>query len=172
MTGLTPAAEPLLSRYVDLTADIQTTSLLLCYFSVAPAPGDKTPTAPAPTWEIWLDEYRDLLDRWQMWEQRCILDIALASVLEQAQRPASWRNNAATVHVVCNSCQLPITLTDDSLAGEDGGWGGVGAGRRGGNDKSATLCVNCSAQLSRCSLCLTPLGCSNGHTSVDRYTRV
>jgi hypothetical protein len=24
------------------------------------------------TWHIWIDAYRDLLDRWQMWEQQIL----------------------------------------------------------------------------------------------------
>ena len=71
-------------QFVDISADIQTASLLLCYFSMAPRakePDAASASSPA-TWELWLDEYRDMLDRWQMWEQRCILDIALASLLQ------------------------------------------------------------------------------------------
>jgi hypothetical protein len=64
-------------------ADMQTASLLLCYFSTATwdtaereTPGKtsvsspvKAPVTTPVTWARWLDEYRDMLDRWQMWEQ-------------------------------------------------------------------------------------------------------
>jgi hypothetical protein len=64
-------------------ADMQTASLLLCYFSTAtwdtgeretPVKTSVTSPVKAPvttpvTWARWLDEYRDMLDRWQMWEQ-------------------------------------------------------------------------------------------------------
>lgn len=53
-------------------------------------------------WELWLHEYREMLDRFQLWEQRAILDIALTPTL----RPAP----PAEVHVVCTSCSAPVTL--------------------------------------------------------------
>jgi len=89
-------------QFVDLTGDIQTASLLLCYFSEAPtanvSAGGSGGSSPVFAWELWLDEYRDMLDRWQMWEQRCILDIALASLLQVSSCAAPAL------------CSMPVTL--------------------------------------------------------------
>jgi hypothetical protein len=69
LLGLTEKALPLLQAYVDTTADVQTAALLLAF--VAPR---RFKCAQASNW---MTTYRDLLDRWRLYHQRCLLDICI-----------------------------------------------------------------------------------------------
>lgn len=69
LLGLTEKSIPLLQAYVDATADIQTAALLLAFVSPR-----RFKCAEATNW---MTSYRDLLDRWQLYHQRCQLDICI-----------------------------------------------------------------------------------------------
>lgn len=78
----------LLQRCVDVTHDIQTTALLVCRTLitadevVAGRGGSKVGKTPDKLTvedrdSIWLYEYRQLLNRWEMFMERAALDVAL-----------------------------------------------------------------------------------------------
>jgi len=69
LVGLTEKSIPLLQAYVDITADVQTAALLLAFVSPR-----RFKCAEAGHW---MTTYRELLDRWQLYHQRCLLDICI-----------------------------------------------------------------------------------------------
>eukprot|EP00667_Euglena_gracilis_P000988 EG_transcript_988 len=81
--GLNAEGLGLLQDYVDRTADVQIAALLFTFF---PAPNDDRPGQ-------WVTQYRDLLDRWAAFEDRCKLDIALQSM--EAKGPAALGGGGA-----------------------------------------------------------------------------
>lgn len=69
LLGLTEKSIPLLQSFVDTTADVQTAALLLAFVSPR-----RFKCAEAANW---MTTYRDLLDRWKLYHQRCLLDICI-----------------------------------------------------------------------------------------------
>ncbi|KIR69689.1 cytoplasmic protein [Cryptococcus deuterogattii CA1014] len=68
LTGLSPPALSLLSRYLARTGDLQTVTLLAAFF-----PPGKLDQAEKKMVERWREGYRDMLDSWGMWGERyCI----------------------------------------------------------------------------------------------------
>jgi hypothetical protein len=154
LTGLTPRAEPLLQRYIERTADLQTAALLLCHFNTAPSlsaaarrtqhgTGWSESRRRAPLWEQWLDDYSDLLDRWQMWEHRAVLDIAMAAIAPRAA--------PAEVHLACTSCGRPTTLSIKSSASDAQGT----LSRLPAESRSGSQCHHCDAEV-QCRLSSLP----------------
>lgn len=76
LTGLTVTGVDLLQAWIDRTGDVQTASLL-----IARATPSKHRDARV---ERWIEAYRDLLDSWQMFPERCNFDIARGQVLSRA----------------------------------------------------------------------------------------
>eukprot|EP00808_Paulinella_micropora_P021905 g29164.t1 len=77
LTGLGPAAIPLLQAYLDRTADVQTVALLACYCLVHQAP------AQDPRLLSWIDTYRRLLNQWGLWTLRARFDVARAVLFQR-----------------------------------------------------------------------------------------
>ena len=68
VAGLGPSSLGVLTNYVARTGDIQTASLLVGFFAQDIAESSMTSSLPSTTnqlvhWTVWLDEYRNLLDR-------------------------------------------------------------------------------------------------------------
>lgn len=70
LTGLSPPALSLLSRYLARTGDLQTVTLLAAFF-----PPGKLSQAEKMMVERWREGYRDMLDSWGMWGERCEFDV-------------------------------------------------------------------------------------------------
>lgn len=70
LTGLSPPALSLLSRYLARTGDLQTVTLLAAFF-----PPGKLNQAEKMMVERWREGYRDMLDSWGMWGERCEFDV-------------------------------------------------------------------------------------------------
>ena len=66
LTGLSPPALSLLSRYLARTGDLQSVTLLAAFF-----PPGKLSQAEKMMVERWREGYRDMLDSWGMWGERC-----------------------------------------------------------------------------------------------------
>ena len=65
---MTPQAVPLLQRYLDITGDVQTVSLLAIRTMAVDIPSSSQ-------LKFWIERYRELLDSWKLWEQRAEFDI-------------------------------------------------------------------------------------------------
>lgn len=95
LTGMTSQSIPLLQRYLNLTADIQSVAML----AIRTMAADITSSS---TLKLWIERYRDLLDSWKLWDERAEFDIL------------KNRNNSALipqpeVTVSCNFCGKSIS---------------------------------------------------------------
>jgi WD repeat-containing protein mio len=157
----------LLQQFINRTGDIQTAALLCCHVSHRKIKDLRI--------QAWVQLYRGLLDRWQLWMQRAKLDVERGSVFE-LKPPAQ-------VFLRCNYCNQSITLgRDDRTAGPGGAPGGPpspggpgmmgrnpmmggmfgapAARRPGGGPETKskiTSCPSCRKPLPKCSVCLLPM---------------
>ena len=81
----------LLQKHLDITGDVQTVALLSCFAHREGGGGG----AAAGRAERWLSTYRALLNQWQLWTQRALLDVARASI--HTSQP-THRPHAHTTH--------------------------------------------------------------------------
>ncbi|RKO83131.1 hypothetical protein BDK51DRAFT_23705 [Blyttiomyces helicus] len=148
LTGLTSAGVDLFENYVDRTGDIQTACLLLS--TVVPRRFVDYRV------DDWVENYRFLLDRWQMYNIRAQFDIARRRHVsgEALGTLAVAANFAANVppqvYVRCNFCNQPIVNSPFASP----------MARKGimQSPGSITCCPNCRKPLPRCALCLLHLG--------------
>eukprot|EP01041_Mallomonas_annulata_P001294 gene1294-2503_t len=105
VTGLGAEGTRLLQKYVDMNGDVQTVALLQCQIGIGDPPAD----SDLPNYN-WLMEYRQLLNRWQMFIERAELDVALSHRYRELSTQSSNTNNPS------------------SSANTDGGGGGGGGG--------------------------------------------
>jgi hypothetical protein len=97
LTGLGPAGLEIISRYVDVTGDIQVAAIL-------------GSTCRRPTAHVtrWIEDYRDLLDAWALYRARVMFDMSRGNI-------SRWYGDEVKtlkqVIVRCNFCQKNITGT-------------------------------------------------------------
>jgi hypothetical protein len=130
LTGLTETGLDLLTNYVNRTGDIQTVALIS---SVAVPRYFKDARV-----EEWVDCYRELLDRWQLYYTRARFDIARGRCLQQntASGVSAADITPTQIYVRCNFCNQSIArnLLVPGVRGRDGrrlivpGGSGPGAG--------------------------------------------
>lgn len=82
LTGLSPLTVDLISSFVDRTSDVQTASLL-CSTFVPRLFKDKRV-------DKWISTYRDLLDRWELFDLRCNFDVELGAFLLSDEHNCSF----------------------------------------------------------------------------------
>jgi len=92
--------------------------------------------------------YRELLDSWQLWHERALLDVSLR---DQKATPAQ-------VFARCNFCNQPLTL---GVTAKHNPHSAPHVLSSSAPKARISSCPNCRKPLPRCSLCLLPLGCSN-----------
>lgn len=130
LTGLTDKGLDLLTNYVNRTGDIQTVALAS---SVAVPRYFKDGRV-----EEWVECYRELLDRWQLYYTRAKFDIARGRHLQQSSinGPPATDTTPTQIYVRCNFCNQSIArnLLIPGVRGRDGrryvmgGGGGPGGG--------------------------------------------
>ena len=153
LTGMTESALPLLQAYADRTADVQTLSLLI----LSASPG----LLALPRPRRWLQAYRELLNRWSLFHERCLLDIAAGKAERASKREGKMDGS---VELLSRPSQVfaHCTYCDASLQTSFGGRKQTAAAttgvRRRGGGKHLT-CPRCAKPLPRCSVCLLHLGC-------------
>ncbi|XP_064455610.1 GATOR2 complex protein MIOS-like [Ornithodoros turicata] len=161
LTGMTEEGGELLQKYVDLTGDIQTASLALLHAHSSPLSGNSQA-------QLWVDRYRNLLDRWRLWHERAQFDCAWAR-----HHSGSSSVPGQQVVVSCNFCGLaasPYLHMQGALQGR--GPRSTGASGQAGSHlnvstpsvqkSKVTCCPSCRKPLPRCALCLTNLGTPAG----------
>ncbi|KAI8834305.1 WD40-repeat-containing domain protein [Chytridium lagenaria] len=132
MTGFTERGLRLLSEYVDRTADVQTAALLPTKFFKSDYICD-----------AWVQEYREILDRLQLYEARAKYDI---------ERNSGFRDNKFGLYcpppvlIRCNFCGHSVSLSFSKRSTLKPGSG------------SSSGCPQCRKPLPRCSLCLGSMG--------------
>ncbi|XP_077869844.1 GATOR2 complex protein MIOS-B-like, partial [Saccoglossus kowalevskii] len=62
LTGLTRDGIDLMEKYVDMTGDVQTVSLVM--LQAFPSEVSKDSRV-----QYWIESYRSLLDRWRLWHE-------------------------------------------------------------------------------------------------------
>ena len=85
LTGVTPMGLDILQQYVDVTGDVQTAAIISSL--VSPVKWNDARVA------IWIETYRDLLDRWKLFHYRCQFDIDRGSIIrahETATPKKGW----------------------------------------------------------------------------------
>ncbi|CAG7836336.1 unnamed protein product [Allacma fusca] len=142
LTGMTPQAIPLLQRYLDITGDVQTVSLLAIRTMAADIPS-------SPQLQFWIERYRELLDSWKLWEQRAEFDI-----VKNTNNPLLISPPEVTIS--CNFCGKNISPA---------GFGGLNRSNQLFNRFTTTnakvkssCCPSCRKPLPRCAICLLHMG--------------
>ncbi|KAF9916366.1 hypothetical protein BX616_003952 [Lobosporangium transversale] len=145
LTGLTETGLDLFTNYVNRTGDIQTVALAS---SVAVPRYFKDPRV-----EEWVEGYRDLLDRWQLYYTRARFDIARGRCIQQSTLSGVSAADVTPtqIYVRCNFCNQSIArnLLIPGVRGRDGrrllvqGSGGPGISGHGsalhGHDKQGSM---------------------------------
>ncbi|CAG2252004.1 MIO [Mytilus edulis] len=148
LTGLTSDGIDLLQRHLDRTGDIQTVALAIVYS----LPCDITKEDKEKV-VMWIQCYREMLDRWRLWHYRAKLDII-------------WHQNDTSTRVPsqafisCNFCGKSIACNLPMVQRSLPFMSGPMAANF--NRPKVTCCPGCRKPLPRCALCLTNLGTPSG----------
>ncbi|XP_074036422.1 GATOR complex protein mio [Leptinotarsa decemlineata] len=143
VTGNSSDGLKLLQKYLDCTADIQSTTLIATRAFHDDLGSERV--------KNWILHYQDLLNRPKMFEQRADFDIMLASFKPNERPPQQ-------VYVSCNFCGKSISAY---IAGQD-------RSRLHKSSSSKTKlssCPNCRKPLPRCAICLQYMGTTTGESS-------
>ncbi|CAG8733516.1 7839_t:CDS:10, partial [Dentiscutata erythropus] len=156
ITGLTSDGVTLFEKYVDNTGDVQTASLAMSFCVPRKFKDDRVAD--------WIENYRLLLDKWEMFRSRALFDIARGK--HMGTSPSAAENIPPQVYVRCNFCSQSIAH-NLCIPGKN---------RRvtlptsyhltpGGilPKQKTTCCPVCYKSLPRCSICLLSLGTPTDH---------
>lgn len=139
LTGTTPDGVKLLQRYLDLTGDVQSVSLLAVRAFSCENQLDSS-------MQNWIESYQLLLDSTRLWNQRAHFDIALNTSTE-------GKKVAQQIFISCNFCQKSISSFIQGLSRSRT------AVQRPANIKTKmSSCPNCRKPLPRCAICLVHIG--------------
>ena len=162
--GFGPEGMDIMSRFVDKTSDIQSASMLLSVAlqSLSPSSSAIRSMRSDNRVNMWIEEYRELLDRWQLWLQRAQFDVDRQ---EQSGVRSATTQGISQIYVRCTFCSNSImpsktqrkTRTIASSRYHEA------ASRRAG----VMACPSCRKALPRCAICLMHLGA--GNPSVDGH---
>lgn len=124
----------LLQNYIDKTNDIQIPCLIMCQLPIK----EKQVL-------FWLETYRDLLDKWSLWEQRTLFDIEISRL-----------KNIESNHIIikCKFCNQTISNVSKNQKTRN-------FRKYVQNNSNSTSCKNCNKSLPSCSICQLPFGSSN-----------
>ncbi|KAJ1969542.1 hypothetical protein IWQ62_000559 [Dispira parvispora] len=170
LTGLTDRHMPLLAKFIDLTADVQTAALIS---SFAPVPPN-----PPSVKDLCVESYRDLLDQWEMYETRANFDIERGKWMRRYQIAPSPLTQTQLI-VRCTYCNSNLMQDLNTVSSGSGG-GGPGSRTTSGLDRDSNRlfpsysstnrfdsgvagdksmqCPVCKAALPSCPICLLSLG--------------
>eukprot|EP00940_MAST-03C_sp_MAST-3C-sp2_P002485 g2485.t1 len=148
LSGLGDAGMSILQHYLDRTGDVQSVALLRAQLSTDEVPENDVGSS-------WLDEYRALLNRWQLWKERAKLDVALANARRRDNSEAkseTYLREKCHVYPSCTHCGYSLYMPSQSSNGME--WLA--------REKSEMRrCPSCKKSLPRCSVCLGVLGTPN-----------
>ncbi|WRT63824.1 uncharacterized protein IL334_000749 [Kwoniella shivajii] len=148
LTGLSGPGLSLLSRYLARTGDIQTVAILSALF-----PSHKLNKSEKHTIERWREGYRDMLDSWGMWGERCELDIRWGDLQRSLSREEGGKGLIGSVGERCPVCNNLLSKeTESRLHRKHAIRGNVNVGWP---SERTTTCMYCSSALPRCVICLT-----------------
>ncbi|KAL6067851.1 GATOR complex protein MIOS [Balamuthia mandrillaris] len=148
LTGLTPMGVDLLESYINITGDVQTACLLM--MNVVPKQFTDERVYR------WMECYRGLLDVWQLWHERAMLDVACVAYMDTIKPPAQ-------VYARCNFCGHTLSLgmiTPGKLSRATRSFGLTRPTNLSDKKQKISSCPNCNKPLPLCAVCLLPFGCS------------
>ncbi|EGD76568.1 hypothetical protein PTSG_12618 [Salpingoeca rosetta] len=106
-TGVSDASIELLQQFLDRTHDLQTVCLVAAHCIGRPphilSGGRKKHVLTDDRTDEWFDEYRDLLDRWQMFSHRAEFDSLITKVVDTRSGAAPPRSVVLRCQH-CNKC--------------------------------------------------------------------
>lgn len=142
LTGNSEDGIKLLQRYMDITGDIQSTTLIAVrVFELN------------PVIQEWVSCYRNLLDVWKFWHQRARFDILLSKVQQTEKAPQQ-------VYISCNFCGKSISAYMQGLNRSRSQFGRIGSTTM--NKHKLSSCPYCRKPLPRCAICLMHMGTMAG----------
>ncbi|ELR22091.1 uncharacterized protein ACA1_158870 [Acanthamoeba castellanii str. Neff] len=144
LTGLSPQGVDLLENYLNRTGDVQTACLVMAHVVPRVFRDQRV--------EHWMDCYRNLLDMWQLWHERALLDVARIATVSEPKPPGQ-------VFARCNFCSQSLSM--NMLSAKMGRGRGMAPQPKASSGKQkVSSCPSCGKPLPLCSICLLPLGCS------------
>ncbi|EFN84236.1 GATOR complex protein MIOS [Harpegnathos saltator] len=152
LTGASMEGIQLLNRYLEITGDAQSCSLIAIR-ALTPKLLQENQV------QVWIANYRNLLDAWKMWNQRAQFDIAMRSSTNETP--------PQQIYVSCNFCGKSIAAFMQGLSRARAPFGRLGSTS---NKLKMSACPNCRKPLPRCAICLMYMGTVSGLTtsSVNR----
>lgn len=166
ITGLNSAGLQLLQKYVDSTGDIQTLALLAARLPSALV-------ARTPPMDKWIQIYKDLLNRWQLFHERARFDVGRFQLEDLLNGFASFSRDPEAedlsaelstpstasvppqLFVRCNFCNTTLSLASLlRLGGSHSSW-------LNRTKPKLSCCPTCRKPLPQCALCLLPFGSLN-----------
>ncbi|KAF3080699.1 hypothetical protein TWF569_009677 [Orbilia oligospora] len=158
LTGVTEKAIDLLQVYVNKTGDVQTAALVAS-FAVPKYFTDHRV-------DLWVDSYRELLDRWKFWQIRANFDIKRREISTSKKGTSLIEPLPRQIYVRCNFCdrkvahrfEIPTTRFKD---GQQVTIPVSQSTQANFPQSKAIVCPNCRKPLPRCAICLLYLGTPN-----------
>lgn len=144
LTGATLEGIQLLNRYLEITGDVQSCSLIAIR-ALSPKLLQENQV------QVWIDSYRGLLDAWKMWNQRAHFNIAMR--LSTNDKPPQQ------VYISCNFCGKSISAFMQGLSRARGPFARLGGTS---NKLKMSSCPSCRKPLPRCAICLMHMGTVSG----------
>ncbi|XP_012282534.1 GATOR complex protein MIOS-B [Orussus abietinus] len=144
LTGASLEGILLLNRYLEITGDVQSCSLL----AIRALPPKLLQENQV---QVWIESYRTLLDSWKMWNQRAHFDIIMRSSTNE--KPPQQ------MYISCNFCGKSISAYMQGLSRTRGPFGRLGSTS---NKLKMTSCPSCRKPLPRCAICLMHMGTVSG----------
>ncbi len=189
ITGLDRRGIALLQSYVDRFSDVQTAALVS---SRVIFPQTHFWTRERMVCEEWLEAYREMLNKWQMWQSRAMFDVGRAELLrkirerQQAEekggigmknknlrrqnRTDSLQAFPPQLHFRCNFCNKSHPLSE-LIRGQGGKFQGIANDWLSRQNPILSCCPNsqCRKPLPRCAICLLPMGCLNPYLELRKH---
>lgn len=180
MTGITSEGLDLLNHYVEATSDVQTVSFVALHS--LPSHHHKDPRV-----QLWVENYRNILDCWRLWHKRALFDNEWFKRLDYEQVPGPQMfvscnycgKSVSTIHSLPNAGNVRTIGSGGSATG-----GNVNNQLRNSMDHLHSLtkvssavhkariqsCPNCRKPLPRCCICLTQFGTPTRFSSRSDYS--
>ncbi|XP_043268495.1 GATOR complex protein MIOS-B [Venturia canescens] len=144
LTGASLEGIQLLNRYLEITGDVQSCSLIAIR-ALSPRLLQENQV------EVWIASYRGLLDAWKMWNQRAHFDIVM--------RSSTSEKLSQQVSISCNFCGKSISAVMQGLSRARGPFGRLASTS---NKLKMSSCPSCRKPLPRCAICLMHMGTVSG----------
>lgn len=179
ITGLNRRGISLMQAYVDSSADIQTAALVTSRV-YSPRDWSKRDISLCARW---LQNYRTLLNTWQMWTSRAMFDVGRKALIRDLQdkrlaedaamrssrrghtshRQPKKKDSELAIHARCTYCNESFS----SQNVRNSAW------LRDQKNPVINCCPNikCKKELPRCAVCMLQMGCLNPSPDLRKYSK-